>query len=108
MTAMSHTSEPEPVFSEPWHAQVFAITVALNESGAFDWSEWADAFGATLKLHGLARDLNGGDDYWLAWLDALEGFLEQSGTALPQDTGALRAKWETAYQSTPHGQPVKI
>ena len=28
-------SAPEPVFAEPWHAQVFAVTVALNEAGSF-------------------------------------------------------------------------
>ena len=27
---------PSPVFEEPWHAQVFAITVALNEAGVFN------------------------------------------------------------------------
>ena len=26
------------VFEEPWHAQVFAITVALNEAGVFQWT----------------------------------------------------------------------
>jgi len=30
---------PSPVFEEPWHAQVFAITVALNEAGVFQWTD---------------------------------------------------------------------
>ena len=55
-------SAPEPVFAEPWHAQVFAVTVALNEAGRFDWPDWAKEFGATLARHGVGRDLDGGDD----------------------------------------------
>ena len=43
---------PAPVFEEPWHAQVFAITVALNEAGVFQWTDWANRFGATLKQRG--------------------------------------------------------
>ncbi len=49
---------PEPAFAEPWHAQVFAMTVHLNARGLLPWPEWAAAFGATLKRHGLARDLD--------------------------------------------------
>ena len=66
---------PAPVFEEPWHAQVFAITVALNEAGVFQWTDWANRFGATLKQHGLTRDLNGGSDYFHAWIETLEDFL---------------------------------
>lgn len=50
---------PEPVFEAPWHAQLFALTVHLNETGHFVWPDWADRFGATLRQHGLAGELNG-------------------------------------------------
>ena len=62
---------PEPVFEEPWHAQVFALTVHLNEAGHFDWPDWAARFGQTLAQHGLDRDLNGGADYFDAWFERL-------------------------------------
>ena len=39
---------PDPVFEDPWHAQLFALTVHLNETGCFDWPDWAKRFGATL------------------------------------------------------------
>ena len=69
--------QPEPpVFSDPWHAQVFALTVQLNERGRFTWSAWAATFGTSLR----ARRDSGADDpeagYWDAWLSAL----------LPDDT----------------------
>lgn len=99
---------PEPVFEDPWHAQVFALTVALNEAGHFAWADWAERFGATLKAHGLAKELNGGADYFTAWLEALEGFLTEKDLAQAGDLRAMKKAWEVAYLSTPHGQPVSI
>lgn len=99
---------PEPVFAEPWHAQVFALTVHLNETGRLDWPHWAKRFGATLALHGLARDLDGGDDYFNAWLETLESFLADSGAADPSEAARTRDAWKAAYLRTPHGQPVHL
>lgn len=99
---------PEPAFEAPWHAQVFALTVYLNEAGHFAWSEWATRFGATLARHGVARDLNGGDDYFAAWLETLETYLTELGMAQPDLINALRDKWEAAYLRTPHGAPVTL
>lgn len=101
-------SAPDPVFDAPWHAQVFALTVHLNETGHFEWGEWAERFGAMLKQHGLARELNGGDDYFAAWLETLEVFLAQIALAEPEQVEAVRAAWERAYLSTPHGDPVTL
>ena len=70
---------PDPVFEAPWHAQVFALTVHLNEAGHFALADWATRFGATLARHGVARDLNGGDDYFTAWLETLESYLSELG-----------------------------
>ncbi|RBW62029.1 nitrile hydratase accessory protein [Ruegeria sp. A3M17] len=102
-----HTA-PEPVFAEPWHAQVFAVTVALNEAGLFDWPDWAARFSATLKRNGLDRELNGGDDYFTAWLETLEALLTEQGSTATGDISHLRDKWEEAYLTTPHGQPVRL
>lgn len=99
---------PEPAFEAPWHAQLFAITVHLNDAGHFDWKDWAARFGATLARHGLGKDLDGGDDYFLAWLETLEAYLGELGQATPEAIEALRAAWESAYLATPHGQPVTL
>lgn len=99
---------PEPVFAEPWHAQVFALTVHLSEAGRFAWPDWAERFGATLKAHGLARDLDGGDDYFNAWLETLEAILAEDGMADPVEAAQVRSAWEAAYLSTPHGSPVRL
>ncbi|WP_204114758.1 nitrile hydratase accessory protein [Shimia biformata] len=99
---------PEPSFDKPWHALVFALTVHLNERGVFDWPDWADRFGATLKRHGLAKELDGGDDYFNAWLETLEGFLTELGMAGPAELAALKQAWHDAYLATPHGAPVRL
>lgn len=95
-------------FDEPWHAQVFALTVALSEAGQFAWGEWAEAFGATLARHGLSRELDGGADYYAAWLETLERLLAERGLADPGQVQAMRDAWEAAYLATPHGKPVRL
>jgi nitrile hydratase accessory protein len=100
--------QPEPAFEAPWHAQIFALTVHMNEAGHFVWGDWAKRFGATLKRHGLAKELNGGEDYFAAWLETLESYLAEIGMADPEDVAQLRAAWEAAYLSTPHGAPVHL
>ncbi|MGA9254590.1 MAG: nitrile hydratase accessory protein [Roseobacter sp.] len=101
-------AKPDPAFSEPWHAQVFALTVHLNETGCFSWAEWAAAFSATLARHGLSKELDGGDDYFLAWLETLETFLSSMGVTDTAEIEAIKQAWETAYLTTPHGAPVKL
>ncbi|SFE45787.1 nitrile hydratase accessory protein [Sulfitobacter brevis] len=101
-------TRPEPVFEEPWHAQVFAITVHLNETGLFTWQQWAERFGATLKRHGHHTRLNGGSDYFAAWLETLETLLGDTSVADPAQLETLRHAWEAAYLNTPHGAPVTL
>lgn len=102
------SQKPTPVFEKPWHAQVFALTVHLNETGHFEWTQWAERFGATLKSHGMTQDLNGGSDYFEAWLETLEGFLCDLELAEAEAIKQLRAAWAEAFMATPHGQPVRL
>lgn len=97
-----------PVFSEPWHAQVFALTMHLNECGQLDWPDWTRAFGETLARHGLSRELDGGEDYFNAWLETLETVLAARAMTDPERVRDLRDMWERAYLATPHGAPVKL
>lgn len=101
-------SAPEPVFGEPWHAQVFALTVHMNEAGRFSWGDWVQRFSATLRRHGLDRDLDGGEDYFRAWLETLESYLAEEGAVAPEEQQAMRSRWEAAYLATPHGAVVRL
>ncbi|MBY6161945.1 nitrile hydratase accessory protein [Mameliella alba] len=100
-------TEP-PVFEAPWHAQAFAIAVSLEARGAFTWPDWTETFGAVLAEHGADKELNGGDDYFNAWIAALERICAAKGIAGASDLSHLRQAWEAAYLSTPHGEPVRI
>lgn len=101
-------NRPEPAFAAPWHAQVFALTIALHEVGRFTWSDWAACFSAQLKTAGLAQDLDGGDDYFTCWLEALETLLRDQDIAMTNELSALKSAWTDAYLSTPHGHPVTL
>lgn len=95
-------------FEEPWHAQVFALTVALNEAGHFSWQGWTDAFGARLARHRADGELNGGEDYFRAWLETLESVLDRLGLIDMEQAQAMHDRWMQAYLSTPHGAPVRL
>lgn len=95
-------------FDEPWQAQLFALTIAMSEAGHFAWTDWTEALGATLENLGAARPLDGGADYYAAWLATLERLLDQRGLAARADAKSMKLAWETAYLTTPHGQPVRL
>ena len=95
-------------FDEPWQAELFALTVALSDAGLFGWAEWTRRFGAVLKAHGAGRELDGGADYFAAWLVTLEALLAEKGAAGADEVARVRLAWEEAYLATPHGQPVRV
>jgi nitrile hydratase accessory protein len=97
-----------PVFVEPWHAQVFALTMQLHETGYFSWAEWTAALTAELRRTDDAGGPDDGMHYYERWLVALEGLVAVKG--LTDDATLLRRKedWVEAHRSTPHGQPVEL
>jgi len=100
---------PDAPFTDPWHAQLFALTVALSDGGRFSWADWTRTFGATLARHRQAQGpLDGEGDYWAAWLETLESLLDARAMTSAEGREATRAAWERAYLSTPHGQPVRL
>lgn len=94
-----------PVFSEPWQAEAFALTVALHEKGVFSWSEWAEVLSSEVKKPGAAQD---GSDYYEHWLAALEKLLASKGAAAKPEVDAMAAAWERAAHATPHGMPILL
>ena len=94
---------PKP-FDAPWHGQAFALTVALNEADHFTWKEWTETLSAALKAEN--RPLDGSDDYYTAWVSALETMLKEKGIADAGLIADMKASWTTAFLATPHGQPV--
>ena len=96
------TPESEPTFAAPWHARAFALTVAQNEAGHFSWSDWTARFSETLRHNGLSKSLNGGDDYFLAWLNTLESILVDGGKIARGEIELVKAELIKAHASTLH------
>src|SRR5436309_668008 len=42
-------TDNEPIFDEPWQAQVLAMADTLSRSGAFTPTEWSEALGEELR-----------------------------------------------------------
>lgn len=97
-----------PVFSAPWEAQAFAMTLRLHERGVFAWSEWADALAAAIKRAQAAGDHDDGSTYYLHWLAALEAIVAEKGVTDPAALEDRRAAFSRAAHATPHGEPVLL
>ncbi len=96
-----------PVFPTPWTARAFALAVALNESGVFTWTEWADALGQELARD-ATPDSAEPQAYWRAWLATLEAVLSERQLAERAALHELREAWRRAAEATPHGEPVEL
>jgi nitrile hydratase accessory protein len=97
-----------PVFSEPWEAQAFTMTLALHERGVFTWKEWAEALGTEIKRAQAAGDPDTGETYYLHWLAALERLVAEKGVATSDTLARTMHAWEHACERTPHGQPIEL
>ena len=92
---------PDAPFEAPWQAQLFALTVALNEAGHFSWPDWASAFGPRVQAVEAAR-------YWEVWSETLVAILEERGIAAAPEVQAMTQRWQDAARATPHGQPIEL
>ena len=98
---MSAGPVTDPVFSEPWEAQAFALVVALHERGAFSWEEWTEALGLEIAA---APELS----YYRQWLAALEGLLDAKGLTDRATLAHYRDAWAHAAERAPHGTPIEL
>jgi nitrile hydratase accessory protein len=98
----------EPVFLEPWHAEVFSLAVALNRQGVFTWSEWVKVFSAVSDEIPVDRGESAETTYYRRWLAALERLVAYRKLASSEEMAARKQEWHRAYLRTPHGQPVAL
>jgi len=103
---MNRPPDPPARFEAPWHAQVFALAVALNESGHFTWPEWAGLFATCLQDQRRHGPIQGSDDYYIAWVTALERMITRKNIADPPLLAEMKQLWTEAFLNTPHGKPV--
>jgi nitrile hydratase accessory protein len=98
----------EPVFTEPWQAQAFALAVKLSEQGHFTWKEWAAALAKQLNAATSSGEPDDGSHYYDHWLATLEYLVTVKGLADSAGLIARKEAWADAYRCTPHGTPVKL
>lgn len=97
-----------PVFSEPWEAQAFAITVRLSAAGHFTWQEWAAALAEQLAIDAPQGAPDDGSRYYHSWLAALECIVTAKGLSDAAALQACKLAWAEAFRRTPHGRPVEL
>jgi nitrile hydratase accessory protein len=98
----------EPVFTEPWQAQAFALVLRLHEHGLFTWNEWAACLAQAIADAQGEGDPDLGDTYYRHWVAALERILRDKGIAPPLVLASLQQAWRIAAEKTPHGEPVRL
>jgi len=97
-----------PAFDESWQAEALAIADSLVQSGLFSASDWSNALGLALKQAESRGDKDTQETYYRCALIALETLVANHSDIDQAAMTAKRKDWETAYLSTPHGQPVRL
>ena len=108
----------EPVFANPWQAQIFALVVGLHQRGCFSWGEWTEILSteiAAASANGENDNNNAnkvesgpGDAYYRMWVIALERLLMNKAIVFSGDIQNHVNAWRNAYLNTPHGSPVTL
>ena len=110
MNQLNHFSgeETHKPFDEPWHAEVFAVTVHLSDQNLFSWAEWTDAIGEKISTVKLIRPIDGSNDYYNIWLQALIELISTKGITDVETISDVQDRWTAAHRNTPHGKPVNL
>jgi len=95
-------------FSVAWHAQVYALSIALFEANIFVWSEFSEMLGKTLAETPQDKTVCDDDHYYQCYLEALASLLTDKHHLENQQCNEMIARWRAAYLNTAHGKPVKI
>ena len=97
-----------PVFSAPWEAEAFAMTLHLHAAGVFTWAEWALSLGNEVKRAQADGDPDLGTTYYNHWLAALERLVVTKQIVNGTELDTTRAAWDRAAHRTKHGSPIEL
>lgn len=68
-------SNGELVFSQPWQARIFGVTVALSEAGRFEWRAFQRELIAAVERAERQHKSGAEFPYYDCWLEALQSLL---------------------------------
>lgn len=95
-----------PGFGEPWHAQVFGLSMALAQAGVFTWAKWVETFSTEIKTHPQGATETSEDAYYRQWSEALITLLGELGLMNDVEVRATVEDWRRSYLATEHGKPI--
>ncbi len=98
----------EPVFDEPWQAQVLGVASSLVDRGLFSARVWSETLGATLRQAAADGAPDNSTTYYEAVLATLEQLTAAGGAVSAETMAERREAWRQAYLRTPHGKPVLL
>jgi nitrile hydratase accessory protein len=107
LPALPHDKD-DPVFNEPWEAQVFALAVCLSDVGCFSWPDWVAILSQEIKAAQERGDPDLGNTYYEHWLNALERICAETQLVSHPAMSQRQQEWRRAYLNTPHGQPIEL
>ena len=56
----------------------------------------------------LIRPIDGSNDYYNIWLQALIDLISTKGITDADAISDVQHRWADAYRNTPHGKPIKL
>ncbi len=98
----------KPAFEEPWQAEALAMADTLVQNGLFSASAWSESLGAALASAAASGLADTQETYYACVLIALESLVSANSDIDESAMTETREAWESAYRSTPHGQPVSF
>jgi len=108
LSSLDRRGGQEPRFAQPWHAQALALVDALIKAGLLAPQDWTDALGAALRQASTEGRPDDEETYYLAVLGALEEVADRAGLIGEAERLERQQQWRTAYERTPHGEPVEL
>ena len=85
-------SNGELVFAAPWEGRAFGIAVALNEGGAYEWSDFQSRLAEEIAA---APPDDEGSVYYERWLASLERLLLEQGMITREELENRFAAYES-------------
>jgi nitrile hydratase accessory protein len=79
----------ELVFESPWEARAFGLAVALNEQGAYPWSNFSQGLAQEIAAAEAAQEPSA---YYERWLATLENLVINAGLVTRAELDAMAAE----------------
>lgn len=98
----------EPTFTDPWQVQALALADQFVSRGLVSADDWSLCLGAEIRNAAAKGAPDNPETYYLCVIAALEALSLNRELLNSDELMARKEAWIEAFQSTPHGKPVKL